>query len=60
MSPKTGRPIKGSSKRDRSLQLRMSEEELALLEQCAQRLSVTRTDVVNYGVRLVKAELDKK
>ena len=60
MSPKTGRPIKGASKRDRSLQLRMSQEELNLLDECAEELSMTRTDVVNKGIRLVKEELDRK
>lgn len=60
MSPRTGRPIKGTSKRDKSLQLRMSADELALLDECAERLGATRTDVVNKGVRLVKDELDKK
>lgn len=60
MSPKTGRPIKGTSKRDKSLQLRMSSEELALLDECAKRLQATRTDVVNKGILLVKKELDKK
>lgn len=60
MSPRMGRPIKGSSKRDKSLQLRMSEEELTLLDECAEKLSVSRTDVVNKGIRLVKAELDAK
>lgn len=60
MSPKTGRPIKGSSKRDKSLQLRMSAEELALLDECSKRLAVSRTDVVNKGIQLVKAELDEK
>lgn len=60
MSPRTGRPIKGDSKRDKSLQLRMSQQELDLLDECAQTLEITRTDVVNKGIRLVKAELDKK
>lgn len=60
MSPRTGRPIKGASKRDKSLQLRMSREELELLDECAKRLEITRTDVVNKGIRLVKEELDKK
>lgn len=59
MSPRTGRPIKGTSKRDKSLQLRMSEEELELLDECAKKLDASRTDVVNKGIRLVKAELDK-
>lgn len=60
MSPRTGRPIKGESKRDKSLQLRMSEQELKLLDECANRLQTSRTDVVNKGIQLVKAELDKK
>ncbi len=38
----------------------MSEEELELLDECAQQLNETRTDVVNRGIRLVKNELDKK
>ena len=60
MSPRTGRPIKGTSKRDKSLQLRMSSEELELLDECSKRLEITRTDVVNRGIKLVKEELDKK
>lgn len=60
MSPRTGRPIKGTSKRDKSLQIRMTQEELELLDDCAERLNATRTDVVNKGIQLVKAELDKK
>jgi Fe-S cluster assembly ATPase SufC len=60
MPPRTGRPIKGESKRDKSLQLRMSEQELNLLDECAARLKASRTDVVNKGIQLVKSELDKK
>lgn len=59
MSPRTGRPIKGTSKRDKSLQLRMSAEELELLDECAEKLNSSRTDVVVKGIRLVKAQLDK-
>ena len=60
MLPKTGRPIKGDSRRDKSLQLRMSREELELLDECAQKLQVSRTDVVNKGILLVKKDLDNK
>lgn len=59
MSPRTGRPIKGTSKRDKALQIRMTQEELALLDECAEKLDATRTDVVNKGIQLVKAELDR-
>ncbi len=60
MSPRTGRPIKGTSKRDKSLQLRLSGEELSLLDECARRLNISRTDVISKGIRLVNEELDKK
>lgn len=60
MSPRTGRPIKGSTKRDKRLQLRMSDEELQLLDECSKKLNVSRTDVVNKGIKLVKKELDEK
>lgn len=60
MSPRTGRPVKGTSKRDKSLQLRMSQDELNLLDECSKILGESRTDVVNRGIRLVKEELDKK
>ena len=60
MSPRTGRPVKGTSKRDKSLQLRMSSEELALLDECSKRLEISRTDVISKGIKLVKEKLDKK
>lgn len=60
MSPRTGRPIKGASKRNKSLQIRMSEEELKLLDECSEELKITRTDVVNKGIKLVKKEMDEK
>nr|DAM02611.1 MAG TPA: NikA, BACTERIAL CONJUGATION, RELAXASE, DNA [Caudoviricetes sp.] len=60
MSPRTGRPVKGNSKRDKSLQLRMSKEELEILDFCAEKLEISRTDVVNKGILLVKKELGKK
>lgn len=60
MSPRTGRPVKGTSKRDKSLQLRMSQDELDLLDECSKLLGESRTDVVNRGIKLVKKELDKK
>ena len=60
MSPRTGRPIKGESKRNLSLQIRMTQEEINLLDECAGKLSTTRTNIVNSGIKLVKKELDKK
>lgn len=52
--------FKDCSKLDKSLLLRMSEEELNLLDECSKRLNISRTDVVNKGIKLVKKELDAK
>lgn len=60
MSPRTGRPIKGNAKRNKSLQLRLSEDELERLDQCAQELNCSRTDVVSKGISLVHDGLHKK
>ena len=60
MSPRTGRPVKGTSKRDKSLQLRLSEAELQLLDECAKQLNTSRTDVVSKGIQLVWNELGEK
>ena len=58
MSPRTGRPLKGETRRDLFLQIRVTKEELALLDECASYLNATRTDVVNKGIALVKKKVD--
>lgn len=58
MSPRTGRPT--SNKKTERLEVRMTPEEAADLQYCADKLSITRTEVINKGVKLVKAELDEK
>lgn len=58
MSPRTGRPT--SNKKTERLEIRLAPDELALLQECSDRLGVNKTTVINKGVQLVKAELDKK
>ena len=58
MSPRTGRPT--SNKKTERLEIRLAPDELALMQECADRLGTSKTEVVLKGVRLVKAELDKK
>lgn len=57
MSP-AGRP-KSSNPKNVRLEIRLSQNENKLLEECAQRLNVTKTEVINKGIELVKAELEK-
>ncbi len=59
MSPARGRPPVDNPKNVR-LEIRLTEKEAKTLSECARRLNVTRTDVINKGVEMVKAELDKK
>ena len=58
MSPRTGRPT--SNKKTERLEIRLAPNELTLMQECADRLGTTKTEVINRGVQLVKAELDKK
>lgn len=58
MSPRTGRPT--SNKKTERLEIRLAPNEAQLLQECADRLQVSKTEVINQGVKLVKAELDKK
>ncbi len=57
MSPK-GRPT--SNKKTERFEVRLAPDEAAMLRECAERLQTSKADVINKGIRLVKAELDKK
>ena len=54
MSPK-GRPT--TNKKTERLEIRLAPDELALMQECADRLGISKTDVINKGVKLVKAEM---
>lgn len=59
MSPKQGRPPIENPKKVR-LEIRMTQAQADLLSECATRLNATKTEIINKGVEMVKAELDKK
>ena len=58
MSPRTGRQT--SNKKTERLEIRMAPDEAQLLQECADKLEVSKTEVIVKGIRLVKAELEKK
>lgn len=58
MSPRTGRPT--TNKKTERLEIRLAPDELELMEECAKILKTSKTDVINKGIELVKAEIDKK
>jgi len=59
MSPRTGRPPK-ENPRNVSLNLRLTREEADLLQECADSLHTTRTEVIVRGVKLVREGLENK
>ena len=59
MSPRTGRPPSENPKNLR-IKLRISQKTADLLEECAEKMHTSRVQVVERGLELVKAELDKK
>lgn len=58
MSPRTGRPTKEPKKI--RLEIRLTQSQSDLLQNCANELNTTRTDVINKGIELVKKEIDNK
>ena len=59
MSPRTGRPPK-ENPRNINLNIRLTQSEADLIQECADKLNKTRTDTIMQGIDLVKSELDKK
>lgn len=57
MSPK-GRPT--LDKRGKRFQLRLSESTYKVLEECSERLKITKSEVIHKGISMVKAEIDSE
>lgn len=58
MPAKMGRPT--NNKKTERLEIRLTPEEAKDLSECSELLNVTRTAVINKGIQLVKAELNRK
>lgn len=59
VTPKIGRPPKQSTPRNKSLNIRLTESELNMIEECAKRLDENRTNVIIQGVAMLLRELKK-
>lgn len=57
MSPRTGRPPKLGKPRIRNLNIRLTDQEAADIEYCAEKLKVSRTDAIMKGVYLLKKKI---
>lgn len=58
MSPRTGRPPK-ENPRKVNLNIRLTEQESKDIQECADKLNLSRTDTIMKGIELVKAEIKK-
>lgn len=58
MSPRTGRPPLENPKSVK-MNIRISEETAKDLQECARVLQISRVNVIEKGIQLVKADLDK-
>ena len=54
---KMGRPT--TNPRTGQINVRLSDKELALLNECAERMGTTRTDVIARGIETVHRELEE-
>lgn len=58
MSPRTGRPPK-ENPRKINLNIRLTEQEARDIQDCADELKISRTDVIMMGIQMVKSEIQK-
>ena len=57
MSPRTGRPTDSPKKHE--TRIRMSDEDILILEYCCKATGETKAEVIRAGIRMVYAELKK-
>ena len=58
MSPRTGRPTSDPKRHD--TRIRMSYEDVRLLEICCQKTGMSKTDVIRQGIREVYEKVKEK
>lgn len=58
MCPRTGRPPK-ENPRKINLNIRLTEQEANDIQECADKLNLSRTDTIMRGIRMVKSEMEK-
>lgn len=58
MSPRTGRPTKDPKKHE--TRIRMSDEDVKLLEICCKKTGLSKADVIRQGIREVYEQVKEK
>ena len=60
MTPRMGRPLKGNTVKNVSLQLRISQETADKLQECSKIMNISRTEVIEQGVDIIHNQVAKK
>lgn len=58
MSPRTGRPT--DNPKTLSTRIRLSDEDVEMLEYCANKTGKTKADIIRQGIRVIYESLQKK
>lgn len=58
MSPRTGRPT--TDPKNHETRIRMTDEDVRILEFCASKTGMTKTEVIRQGIREVYAKLQQE
>ena len=53
-----GRPT--NDKKDKRFEIRLSSKTYDILTECAEKLSISKAQVIHKGIELVKSEIEKK
>ena len=59
MSPKIGQKLTDNPRNVR-LEILLTQSENKMLEECAEKLNITKTKVITQGIGMVSKEIDKK
>lgn len=57
--PRTGRPPKGETSKNVSLQLRISQATADKLRKCADTMGISRTEVIEQGIDIIYEKVRK-
>lgn len=58
MSPRTGRP-KSSNPKKNDLRIRMTDDEIEILNICSEKTGLNKSDVIRLGIQKVYKDVNK-
>lgn len=59
MANKMGRPLKGESKRDKRVTIRLTEDEFAFVDEVSTKVGLSKTETILTAVELLNTSLEE-